>query len=526
MGFTFVSAGWPYLYEIPGLHNCIPMLFADSVARYRRHRGDDVLFTSGADEHGARVEFVAESQGRSPRDLVDEKVSATLPLLSRLGLSLDAFGRTSDPKHEVFVRRFVSRLLEVGALERRITRVPHCPSCRKFLPDRFVEGRCPRCGAKAFGNQCNNKRRCSAVLDPFDLVDARCAVCGGSFEPRDREHLYLSFAPLRPRLKRHIEESYSEAPAVREQALTVLEETEGMFLTRDTVWGVPLPEEIGLTGRTVYSWVDSLLGKLSTVCNGDAKSLVWRSPGVEKLFFLGMDGVGFYAVLLPALLMAADEDYSLDRFRIVTNDLLLYEGGVCSKSSRTGIWLPEALELLPPDYWRFVIFDAEARAAEATRPGASDLDFRWDSFALRANERLGALGGVIDALAGNRPSTPGDPSELRPVHEAFDTLLPGVAFGRLIDTIVQSGTRRADLVAAALPLLSCFLPQAAERAAAILTGLEKPPLFPELPLDGVTLRRRYAGNEARRRRTVDLHTELTDLRADSLCICPVRLDEG
>src|SRR3989338_8927935 len=79
----FVSAGWPYLYDIPGLHNCIPMLFADIVARFFRLSGDDVLYVTGSDEHGARIEFVAQGHGRSPKALIDEKFEATLPLLKR-----------------------------------------------------------------------------------------------------------------------------------------------------------------------------------------------------------------------------------------------------------------------------------------------------------------------------------------------------------------------------------------------------------------------------------------------------------
>jgi methionyl-tRNA synthetase len=524
---VFVSAGWPYLYEVPGLHNCIPMLFADAVARWRRIRGDAVTFTSGADEHGARVEFVAEGRGTTPRDLVDAKVNATLPLLRQLGLSLDLFGRTTDDGHRRFVMGFVGSLVARGAAERRRLRVPRCLGCGRYLPDRFAEGTCPKCHGPAFGNQCNDKRRCGATLDPFDLIDPHCAVCGGPLVAAEREHLWFSFAPYRERLRAHIEASYADAPAVRERALLTLESVEGMALTRDGSWGAPIPGWVGLPERTVYSWVDALLGKVSTLVALGQQGDLWMRPGAEKVFFLGSDGVPFYAVLLPALLLAADVGYELDGFRIATNDVLVYEGSVCSKSSRTGIWLPEALRLLSGDYWRFVVFEAEARAASGgAARGSADLDFRWNDFASTANRCMGAIDRAYAALAGSPIEPPANGGDLfRRFRESMDALHPGAAFGELLRLFEAPGGVRRSTALAALPLLSCFLPDAAQRAREILGGRARPPLFPELPLDGAALRRAYVEAVAAQRANLDLRDEMTDVRADALCVCPTRLDE-
>ncbi len=524
MGKTvFVSAGWPYLYEVPGLHNCIPMLWADVLARYRRLRGDDVAFVCGSDEHGSRVEFIAEANGRDPQALVDQKFAETLPLLRRLGLSLDVFGRTSDPAHERFVRVFLDRLVKRGAAERRTLHIPYCAACKKHLPDRFTEGTCPECAGPAFGNQCNNKRGCAAILDPFDLVDGRCAVCAGRFEARDREHLVLPLDPLRDALERHIGESYETAPAVRARALATLAATREVVLTRDSAWGIPVATD--LPGRTVYSWVDSLLGKLSTLESLRTRRTVWHEAGAEKLFFMGVDGVGFYAVLLPALLLAADDGYALDGFRIATNDVLIYEGGVCSKSSRNGIWLPEALALLPADEWRFAIFHAEAEAASSGAvPGNADLDFRWDKFARDANEQLGVIARLFQGIAGTDPVPEADPPEAAAIGQALDRLAPGRAFGLLMSAL-RVAEARPRLAAALLPVLACFLPHAAARAGDLLGGRAVGPLFPELPLDGAALKRTYSEASSRRRAHLDLQAEMADLRADALCVCPARLEE-
>lgn len=528
IGWTFVSAGWPYLYEVPGLHNCVPMLFADAVARSLRLTGERVVFVSGADEHGSRVEFVAEGLGTSPRELVDEKVGLTRPLLSQLGLSLDLFARTSDPDHQSFVSRLLERLVARGAAVPKTVRIPYCSTCCRHLPDRFAEGSCPRCGGPAFGNQCSDKRQCGLILDAFGLVDGRCAVCGDPYEPRDREHLWLSLDPWRERLRDHIEANHHQSLGVLAKARATLEETDGVVLTRDTAWGIPLSPSIAVPGCTVYSWVDSLLGKVSAVAALGHDGPVWRSPGARKVFFMGGDSVGFYAVLFPALLMAADEEHALDGFRIVTNDVLIYEGGVCSKSSRNGIGLPEALSLLPGDYWRLVIFEAEARAEGSEQPvGSRDLDFRWDEFGQTATRILGAIDHLVLALAGTDPTPAPESRALDAVRSALAAFRPGAAFALLLETLLApDASSRPQEVAAALPLLGCFLPDAAHRAAEILGGRCCGPIFPDLPLDGATLRAAYTRNVAARRSKLDLAAELTDVRADALCVCPIRLDEA
>lgn len=529
MPHVFVSAGWPYLYEIPGLHNVIPMLFADAVARWRRIRGDSVTFVSGADEHGPRVEFVAEGRGVSPRALVDEKVEATEPLLRRLGISLDCFARTTDPAHQRFVQRFLVDVVSRGAAERRAVDVPWCQACDRFLPDRFVEGRCPKCGGSAFGNQCNDKRGCGAALEPADLVEPRCAICGGGVTHTSREHLFIPFAPLRSRIEAHIEAHHAMFPLVRDRAQRTLATTDGMVLTRDTAWGIPAPDEMRLPGRTVYSWVDALLGKVSAV-DALGRHEIWSAPGSRKIFFLGADGIPFYGVLLPALLLASGRPYALDGYRIVPNDVLVYEGSVCSKSSRTGIWLPEALRLLPGDYWRFAVFDAEAKAAVQGRTDApADLDFRWGPFATSANATLGALEQNLAASVSS--SAPIDDDACRRAlgiaEEAMDALRPGAAFGHLLDALTRSPGPSQSQVAAAIPLLSCFLPDTAVRAESVLRAAGPGcRLFPELPIDGAVLRRVYLAGVTLVRASLDLRAELADVRADELCVCPARLNES
>src|SRR5690349_13014328 len=153
------------------------MLFGDAMVRFYRHRGDEVFFLSGADCHGARVEYVAEGLGLTPKALVDRSLDATRPLFERLELSFDELGRTDDPSHIAWVKDFFAELRRRDAIVPRLVSVAHCRHCRHELPDRFVEGRCPACNGRAFGNQCQDKMVCGKNLRPHELREPRCAVC-------------------------------------------------------------------------------------------------------------------------------------------------------------------------------------------------------------------------------------------------------------------------------------------------------------------------------------------------------------
>ncbi|MBI4509025.1 MAG: class I tRNA ligase family protein [Deltaproteobacteria bacterium] len=504
---VFVSAGWPYLYDIPGLHNCVPMLFADVAARFHRLHGDDVFFLCGSDDHGARIEFVSEGYGKKPADLVREKYEATLPLLGRLGLSFDLFGRTSDERHRAFVQGFYARLRSRGALSAREESIPFCERCSKFLPDRFLEGKCPHCGGRAYGNQCQNKKSCDRLLKPSELVEAHCAACGDVAGFRKSKHWIFSVGQHAEAATTQVTSTAAFQDEVKAIVHRTLREVPEMVVTRNVTWGIPLPWED--PGITAYNWVDSLLAKVSFT-----PEPFFKDPSAKKMFFLGKDSVPFYGVLFPALLSAADMGHSLNEWWVVPNEVFIYEGGVCSKSTGTGIWLREALAVLPGDYWRFYIFYAYARRNQVER----DVDFRWERFAKAVNEEL--MAPLSQAVA-----EPGDDKATGLVDEAKDLLAQG-RIGRALATLLELVRRRPSrqVLHTALPLLSCYIPETAARAAACLTTGES--LFPDGPVDARSVQRRYQREVEVRRGERTLEEEITDARADGLCVCPINLSEG
>lgn len=561
----FVSAGWPYLYDVPGLHNCVPMLFADVMARVYRLDGDDVFFLCGADEHGARIEYVAEGLGRAPGAVVDAALAATQPLFAPLSLSFDRFGRTGDAEHVRFVQEFVARLRATGALVARDVDVAWCDRCARVLPDRFVEGKCPSCGARGHGNQCQDKMVCGRLLRPADLVEPRCAVCAEPSTTRRRAHWAL---PLAPWAKAAVAGLTSSAPfrdEVLAVAARVLAESSEIVITRDFRWGVPVDLPDGRSG-CVDGWVDALLAKVSFTGRAGHERH-FTDAAAERLFFLGGDGVPFYAVLLPALLAAADRGYALARWHVQPNQVFVDEGGICSKSTGTGIWLPEALATLPGELWRFYVLYAYAMRAEER-----DVLFRWERFAEVTNDVLIApVGGAVDAitasLAAGVPPGWRDHAAARALCKRASSaanearrLLGEHRIGRALLTLLtpwpELGAAVTSPITAAagreaarelLPLLGCYLPETARRAWSRLglrgsvtdrrlpdgSHVDEPapaatgePIFPSGPIRPREAQREYQRLVDARRRGRSLAEEITAARADRLCACPSELTEA
>jgi methionyl-tRNA synthetase len=378
MSKKIVFTSWPYMHTMAGIHNIMPILAADAVARFYRHLGHDVVFIAGSDEYGARAAFVAHKLNMHPQKLVDRNHHALSDLLVNwLRVSFTTFSRTTADFHQQFVRDFYKRLEKMGHIFPQPMTLFFCPHCDRFLPDRFVEGTCPRCNAKGtIGNQC---KICGALLEPPSLKEPACAVCGSVPEIRESIHWFFDLPHFTAPLSKFLEEELESNDQVKEYVRDAFRDMQPFPITRDIEWGIPAPFE-GAEDKTIYCWADSLLGDLSVVKNMGREEELWKDGAVESVFFMGRDNIPFYALLFPALLMAAEKGYNLPS-HIIAHDFLTFEGNPCSKSNGHGIWLNEAKNLLGnPDYWRFYLLK--------NLPMHGDVDFQWDAFVNTLNDQL------------------------------------------------------------------------------------------------------------------------------------------
>jgi methionyl-tRNA synthetase len=186
-----ITSAIPYVNGVKHLGNLVGSLLpADVHARFRRQLGDEVLFISGTDEHGTPTELAAADAGLPIREFCDRQHAKQVDIYQRFGLSFDHFGRSSSPANHALTQHFYRRLDEAGLIEERDVQQVWSPGDRRFLPDRYIVGTCPHCGAQdARGDQCE---ACGTLLDPPDLIDPRSAISGDkSLELRSSRHLFL-----------------------------------------------------------------------------------------------------------------------------------------------------------------------------------------------------------------------------------------------------------------------------------------------------------------------------------------------
>ena len=357
------------------------ILSADVVARYYRLKGDDVVYVTGSDEHGTPIEIEAVRLKIPPKQLTDRNHAQVVDLFERWGIAFSNYTRTENPVHKEFVRNFLMKIYENGYIFTQETEQLYCPKCDRFLPDRFVEGTCPHCGyASARGDQCDS---CGNLLEPTNLLQPRCAICNSAPIKERRKHWYFDLPKLSEKLRDYIQNNEQLPDNARNFTLNILKEgLKPRPVTRDNKWGIPSPFP-GSEGKTIYVWVEAVLGYLSATVEyfkrmGEEERWkeYWFNKEAKTLYFIGKDNIPFHTIILPALLLATHEDYNLP-WTVHSTEFLMFDGQAFSKSRRIGIWIDEALELFPADYWRYALM--------SIRPEVKDTNFSWKTFIEKVN---------------------------------------------------------------------------------------------------------------------------------------------
>ncbi|WP_069807180.1 methionine--tRNA ligase [Vulcanisaeta thermophila] len=386
-----IGSAWPYIYAVPHLGNLIgSVLSADVFARYLRLRGDDVVFVSGSDEHGTPIEVEALQLGVKPRELTDRMHEIIRRLFEEWEISFDNYTRTESPVHREFVKEFFMKLYNNGYVFTREDEVPYCPRDRIYLPDRFIIGTCPYCGYdKARGDQCEN---CGRLLEPRLLINPRCAICGSKPTWVKTKHWYLDLTKLEDKVRDYVINNNALPENAKQMSLGILKEgLKPRAITRDNKWGIEAPFP-GAEGKTIYVWLEAVLGYISATIeyfrnkgSEERWKEYWFNNDTRVVFFVGKDNIPFHVILLPAMLMASGDPYVMP-YTTASTEYLLYEGKKFSKSQRIGIWIDEALALMPVEYWRFVLI--------YQRPEGRDASFSWST-------ALELINSILNDVIGN-----------------------------------------------------------------------------------------------------------------------------
>ena len=384
LGKVLVTCAWPYVNYMPHLGTLVQVLSADVVARYYRLKGEDVVMVSGSDEHGTPIEVEAVRLGISPKQLTDKIHAKVVELFKKWGFSFDNYTRTENPIHKEFVQAYQMKIYNNGYIFTQETEMLYCEKCSRFLPDRFVEGKCPYCGYEtARGDQCD---ACGRLLDPTFLIEPYCTICKSKPIIKKTKQWYFDLPKFSEKLNDYINNN-KELPAnARNFSLNLIKEgLKPRAMTRDVNWGIPAPFP-GAEGKTFYVWFENVLGYISATVEyfrnrGEPEKWkeYWFNKEAKTLYFVGKDNIPFHVIIFPALLLASGEDYNLP-WNVPATEFLQFKGERASKSRRIGIWIDEALEVFPADYWRFFLM--------ATRPETKDTNFSWELFIEKINSDL------------------------------------------------------------------------------------------------------------------------------------------
>ena len=363
---------------------------ADVYVRYHRLKGNDVLFISGTDEHGTPITVTANKEGISPQDVVDNYYGVIKKAFSDLGISFDNFSRTSRKIHHELSQEFFLDILGKGFIYKKTAKRPYCPNCGRFLPDRYVKGSCPYCkSGDERGDQCE---ACGKQLEPHELQDPYCAVCGKTPGMKETEHWFFKLSDFSVKLSEWITRQKHWPDNARNFSLGWLREgLEDRAITRDLDWGVSVPLE-GAEGKVLYVWFDAPIGYISATkewAQGVSKGDEWRKYWCNKsriVHFIGKDNIPFHAIIWPAMLMAKS-GFNLP-WQISSNEYLTLEGRKMSTSKGWVLWLHDLLGVFDPDAVRYYLL--------SINPAKHDSDFSLKEFQHRVNnELIAALGNFI-----------------------------------------------------------------------------------------------------------------------------------
>ncbi len=415
MSRILITSALPYINGIKHLGNLVgSMLPADVFARYQRARGRETLLVCATDEHGTPAELAALDEGLTVAEYCGKWHRVQADLARRWNLSFDVFGRSSSVQNRELTLHFAKALWRRGFIDVRTTRQVYSHADGRFLPDRYVVGTCPHCGYdRARGDQCEN---CTRVLDPTDLISPRSAVSGSTdIEIRDSKHLFLRQSDFSDQLRAWINTNQGVwSNVVSSIAYKWLDEgLRDRGITRDLSWGVPVDvadwganpagetlDPADWAGKVFYVWFDAPIEYI-----GATREWADAEPGrdwkrwwygedalreVTYYEFMGKDNVPFHTVGFPATILGTGEPWKLVD-AIKGFNWLTYYGGKFSTSQKRGVFMDQALDLLPADSWRWYLI--------ANAPESADSSFTWEHFAATVNKDLAdVLGNFVNRI--------------------------------------------------------------------------------------------------------------------------------
>ncbi len=431
-----INVAWPYANGPIHLgHVAGSLLPPDIFSRYNRLKGNEVLMVGGSDQHGTPITVTAEKEGVTPEVIAERYHNINKKAIEGMGIEYSLFNKTNCETHIEVVQNVFRDLLAKGYLYSKETQQYYCPKCCRFLPDRYVEGVCPKCGAENVrSDQCDS---CGTTFEPGDLLKAHCIHCGSEPEVRPSQQFFLKLSAFEGQLLDFLKEKTYWRSNVNTFTTNWLKDgLHDRAVTRDMSWGVPIPVD-GWDDKVIYVWFEAVIGYLSSsveysrmIGKPDLWKEYWMDPAVKHYYFIGKDNIPFHSIIWPAILMGmGGMDLPYD---IPANEYLMFNGGKLSKSRGGAIDVPSVLEKYDADSVRYYL--------SINMPDTHDSEFSWDDFQTKVNtELVAALGNFyhrclsfthknFDSIPAPLPEDSEVTDAINAAFEEYDSCLSGCDF--------------------------------------------------------------------------------------------------
>jgi len=382
-----VTSALPYANGAIHIGHLVEYIQTDIWVRFQKIQGNQCYYVCADDAHGTPIMLRAEKEGIKPEQLIEKVHGEHYQDFRDFAVEFDNYHSTHTPENRYFASYIYNQLKESGHILRKTIKQAFDPEKQMFLPDRFIRGECPKCGAKdQYGDSCEV---CGATYSPTELKNAVSAISGATPIEKDSEHFFVNLAEFETTLK-----EWTHSGSLQSEVKHKLNEwfeagLQAWDISRDAPYfGFEIPNE---KGKYFYVWLDAPIGYMASfknLCdrteNLEFEDFWGEHSDAELYHFIGKDIVYFHALFWPAMLSGA-------KFRkptsIFAHGFLTVDGQKMSKSRGTFITARTYLDHLNPEYLRYYF------AAKLSN-GVDDIDLNLEDFLQRVNSDL--VGKVVN----------------------------------------------------------------------------------------------------------------------------------
>ena len=412
-----VTSALPYANGDIHLGHLVEYVQTDFWVRFQKLRGHECVYICADDTHGTPIMIRARKEGITPEALIERSHAEYLRDFTDFQIAFDNYYSTNSPENRELSERIYNAAERQGFITRKTTPQLYCEHCRMFLPDRFVKGVCPKCGAAGqYGDSCDH---CGATYGAEELGEPKCTTCGQTPVVKDSEHLYFELEPQHGYLAGWIPD-HTTSDVANKLMEWFREPLRGWCISRDAPYfGFEIP---GHPGKFFYVWVDAPIGYIASLTNWCAKNAKdigewWpqgegmpgadkaaRDSEVELYHFIGKDIIRFHCLFWPGMLHAAGFK---GPDKVFVHGFLTVNGEKMSKSKGTFVNARTYLDHLPAEALRYYYAaklggttdDMDLNLADFVQRVNADLVGKLTNLASRSAQMLAKrLGGRLGAL--------------------------------------------------------------------------------------------------------------------------------